>query len=224
MAENTSRQQWIDRYVRNDLTVEEITEFELALMESPQMQKGLEAVLGLREALLLEPDPGQETGVDDLLPESLSGGGNWRSLAMVASVLLAVFSTVMFWKVSNDSAALQNQLDLLSQPRTVLLTVPVNIMRSASSQEPDVIVKIPTGHSAMMLDIELNPASRQQPSLGFALLDEAGTAVLKWSATAGATGHVEALLNSEQVPASRLWLEISSEDGQVLDRRLLEFR
>ena len=224
MAEDTSRQQWIDRYVRNELTVEEITEFELALIDSPQMQKGLEAVLGLREALLLEPDPGQETAGDDLLPESLSGGGNWRSLAMVASVLLAVFSTVMFWKVSNDSAALQNQLDLLSQPRTVLLTVPVNIMRSASSQEPDVIVKIPTGHSAMMLDIELNPASRQQQSLGFALLDEAGTAVLKWNATAGADGHVEALLNSEQVPASRLWLEISSEGGQVLDRRLLEFR
>ena len=109
MAENTTRQQWIDRYVRNDLTVEEITEFELALMESPQMQKGLEAVLGLREALLLEPDPRQETGVDDLLPESLSGGGNWRSLAM-------------------------------------------------------------------MLDIELNPASRRQQSLGFALLDEAGIA------------------------------------------------
>jgi hypothetical protein len=224
MAEDTSRQQWIDRYVRNELTVEEIAEFELALMESPQMQKGLETVLGLREALLLEPEPGQQTAVDDLLPESLSGGGNWRSLAMVASVLLAVFSTVMFWKVSNDSAALQNQLDLLSQPRTVLLTVPVNIMRSASSQEPDVIVKIPTGHSAMMLDIELNPASRQQQSLGFALLDEAGMAVLKWSATAGPDGHVEALLNSEQVPASRLWLEISSEDGQVLDRRLLEFR
>ena len=224
MAEGTSRQQWIDRYVRNELTVEEIAEFELALMESPQMQKGLKAVLGLREALLLEPGPGQETTVDDLLPESLSGGGNWRSLAMVASVLLAVFSTVMFWKVSNDSAALQNQLELLSQPRTVLLTVPVNIMRSASSQEPDVIVKIPAGHSAMMLDIELNPASRRQQSLGFALLDEAGTAVLKWNATAGADGHVEALLNSEQVPATRLWLEVSSEDGEVLDRRLLEFR
>jgi tryptophan 2,3-dioxygenase len=90
MAENTSRQQWIDRYVREELTVEEITEFEEALMESSVMQSELEAVLGLREALL---------------------------------------------------------------------------------HEPDVIAQKPTGHSALLLDIELNSVSRQQQVLDQRLLE-----------------------------------------------------
>jgi hypothetical protein len=143
MAENTSRQQWIDRYVREELTVEEITEFEEALMESSVMQSELEAVLGLREALL---------------------------------------------------------------------------------HEPDVIAQKPTGHSALLLDIELNSVSRQQQALDFTLVDEAGAVVLSWNAAVGPDGHVDALLNSEEVPASRLRLDISAEDGQVLDQRLLEFR
>lgn len=54
MAEQTSRQAWADRYVRDEMVVGEMVEYETALMESPGMQQELETVLGLREALFLE--------------------------------------------------------------------------------------------------------------------------------------------------------------------------
>jgi hypothetical protein len=139
-------------------------------------------------------------------------------------VILAVFSTVMFWKVGNDSADLQHQVDLLSQPRTQVLTVPVNIMRSAGSQTPDVIVQKPTGHAAILLDIELAPPSRQLDDVHFALLDQGGKAVANWVATPSPQGRASVLLNSEQIPVSQLWLEISSRSGDLIERRLLEFR
>lgn len=222
MSRKTTRLEWVNRYVRDELTVDEMAEFEHTLMDSPAMQQDLETVLGLREALLLEPE--QHVPRDELLPESLAGGGNWKSMALAATVILAVFSTVMFWKVSNESAHLQRQLDVLSQPRSNVLRVPVNIMRSAGARTPDVIAQKPAGHSAILLDIQLAPRSLQQPSLVFSLVDEAGTTVLSWSATSFANGRAEALLNSEQVPGMRLWLEIASDDGELLERRLLEFR
>jgi len=222
MAEHTSRHEWVDRYVRNELTVNEITEFEQVLMESPAIQKDLETVLGLREALLLEPE--QDIPIDGLLPESLSDRGNWQSMALAASLVLAAFSSGMAWKFSNDSADLQKQLNLLGQPRTDVLTVPVNIMRSAGSQAPDVIIQKPSGHSAILLDIELGKAALQQQALAFALVDEAGSKVLDWRTAAAAGGRVEVLLNSERIPATRVWLEIATSDGQLLERRLLEFR
>ena len=56
MAKQTSRQVWVDRYVREELAVDETVEFEQALMESSAMQQDLETALGLREALLFEPE------------------------------------------------------------------------------------------------------------------------------------------------------------------------
>lgn len=191
-------------------------------MNSPGMQQELETALALREALLLSSEP--EPGTDDLLPESLSGAGNWQPMALAATVILAVFSTVMFWKVSNDSANLQHQVDLLSQPRTQVLTVPVNIMRSAGGQTPDVIIQKPPGHSAILLDIELAPPSLQLQEIHFALRDPDGNAVASWVVAPSPQGHASVLLNSEQVPESQLWLELSAEGGEIIERRLLEFR
>lgn len=222
MPEQTSRQAWVDRYIRDELTVDEIAEFEASLMESPGMQQELETVLGLREVLLFESRRYRGTG--GLLPETLFGVGKWQPLALAATVILAVFSTLMYWKVSNDSAGLQRQLELLSLPRTQVLTVPVNIMRSAGRQTPDVIVQKPAGHSAILLDIELGSYTRGLELLDFALVDEAGNTILTWTAAPTPAGRASVVLNSEQVPASRLWLQISSSDGQVLERSLMEFR
>jgi hypothetical protein len=138
--------------------------------------------------------------------------------------ILAVFSTVMFWKVSNDSAQLQRQLVSLSQPRTQVLTVPVNIMRSAGQHTPDVIIQKPTGHSAILLDIELGSRARELDRLAFALVDETGNSISDWIDAPTPDGRASVVLNSEQLPASRLWLQISSINGQALERRLLEFR
>jgi len=222
MAKQTSNQKWVDRYIRDELAVEETVEFEQALMESPAMQQDLEASLALREALLLEPE--QSVTQDGLLPEPLSGGGNWQTMALAASVLLAAFSTVMFWKVSNDTAGLRSQLDLLSQPRTEVLTVPVNIMRSVGSLSPDVIIQKPAGHSAILLDIELGPTAVEFENLEFELVDDGGAPITSWIAAPTRSGRARVLLNNEQVPSARLWLQISSSEGQVLERRLLEFR
>jgi hypothetical protein len=222
MAKQSARQVWVDRYVRDELAVDETVKFEQALMDSPAMQQNLETALGLREALLLEPE--QNVPRNGLLPEPLPGGGNWQPVALAASVLLAVFSSVMFWKVSNDSAGLQNQLDLLKQPRTQVLTVPVNIMRSASNRTPDVIIQKPVGHSAILLDIELGPAASNFEELVFELVDDDGTAISSWNAAPVQSGRASVLLNSEQVPSTRLWLQISSNTGQKLGQRLLEFR
>lgn len=222
MAKQTSRQVWVDRYVREELAVEETVEFEQALMESSAMQQDLETALGLREALLLEPE--QSLPRNGLLPESLPGGGNWQPVALAASLLLAVFSTVMFWKVSNDSAGLQNQLDLLNQPLTQVLSVPVNIMRSTSNRTPDVIIQKPAGHSAILLDIELGSAARELEELIFELVDDGGVALLSWNTAPTKSGRASVMLSSERIPSARLWLQISSSEGRTLERRLLEFR
>ncbi len=107
---------------------------------------------------------------------------------------------------------------------TFLQSVPVNIMRSASSRTPDVIIQKPVGHSAILLDIELGPAAGKLEELVFELVDDDGTVITSWNATPTQSGRASVLLNSEQVPSSRLWLQISSSTGQKLERRLLEFR
>jgi hypothetical protein len=89
---------------------------------------------------------------------------------------------------------------------------------------PDVIVHKPAGHSAILLDIELGPRARESELLEFALVAYAGNPILTWSAAPAEDGHTSVMLNSEQVPASRLWLQTSSSDGQVLERSSLEFR
>lgn len=54
MAEQTPRQAWVDCYIRHRMSVEGMAEFESVLMESAGLQRELETVLGLREALFLE--------------------------------------------------------------------------------------------------------------------------------------------------------------------------
>jgi hypothetical protein len=50
--DRASRLEWVDRYVRDELSVEEIAAFELALLDSPEMQQELETTLALRQLLL----------------------------------------------------------------------------------------------------------------------------------------------------------------------------
>lgn len=222
MYEQSSSQKWVDRYVRNLMTMDEIAAFEDTLMESPGLQQDLEAALALRE--LLSRESVQEPFIAEMLPQSVPRVRHWQSMALAATVVLAVFSTVMFWKIGNDSADLQRQLDQLSQPRTQVLNVPLNIMRSAGGRTPDAIIQKPAGHAAILLDIELTPAARQLDAVNFSLLDQAGASVVSWSAAPTPQGHATVLLNSEQVPAAQLWLEISSPRGDLVERRLLEFR
>jgi len=87
-----------------------------------------------------------------------------------------------------------------------------------------VIVQKPSGHAAILLDIELAPPIRQLEEVHFALTDQEGRAVANWVAAPSPQGRASVLINSEQIPVSQLWLEISSGSGDPIERRLLEFR
>lgn len=212
---------WVDRYVRNELSEAEELEFETALLDSPELQDELEAALGLREAVRLEQE--SEPSASDEMAESLKGRNNWQPFAMAASVLLAVFSTVMFWKTSNDAAGLRAQIEALGQPYDSVLTVPVRIMRSSGSETPDVIVRRPEGKALVVLEIEATSAvsGLDQVSLGWRDQDE--NLIQSWSAKVSAGNQIVTGVNAGDLPGGLVWLEISDAE-KVLDRRLIEFR
>lgn len=225
MPEHRSQELWVDWYLRDELSAEDEEAFETAMLESPALQQELETALAIRGALQKDSMPEHPSpGVSDPMPEKRMGGAAWRPLALAAAVALAVLSTVMWWKSGIESADLERRLQAHAQPRTDVLTVAVPIMRSASGQSPDVIVQKPAGQAAILLDIELGLQARQEPQLGFELTDSDGGQVLSWQASPASDGRATALINSEQIPASRLWLRISDGEGNLLERRLLEFR
>lgn len=214
----------VDRYVKNQLSPEEVEEFEIEMLDSPRLQDELEAVLALKGILQAETDLEPVRAVAEPRATYGNKGTNWNQLALAASFALALFSSVMWWKTGNDAATFENQVELLSQPNTNVLRVGIPIMRSAGSQTPDVIVQKPGPGSAMFFEVEVAPSVAERAPLEFQLLNDSDELILRWSATPGLNRHANVLVNSDQVPATRLWLTISSSDGELLERRLLEFR
>jgi hypothetical protein len=56
------------------------------------------------------------------------------------------------------------------------------------------------------------------------LIDQDGKLVASWVAAPSQQGGATVLLNSEQIPVSQLWLEVSTQGGELFELRLLEFR
>lgn len=221
MVRKTAKPDVIDRYVRNELAADEIVKFEEALVESPELQRELETILGLREALALRP----ETAADPGRAEPRPGAEYWRPAAVAASLLLAVFSTAMLWKVSNENAGLREDLDLLAQPRTTVLRIPVDTLRSGGAdQRPDVVIRKPEGRAALLLDIDYSSMAGRHERIFFELNDERGAVLMAWSIEARAGGRSSVMVDNEHIPAGRIWLRFLSAEGEELDRRLLEFR
>lgn len=222
MAEHHYDSEWIDRYLRNELTEEQEAEFETALLDSTQLQQDLEAAMGVRQALLLDEElPARDTG--EALDGPMAAGSRWQSLAMAASVVLAVFSTTMYWRESNQAAGLQSEIAALRQPRGNVLTVPVDIMRSGTDQTPDVIVRKPEGAAIIVLDIEASQAVIGLDTIQMDLREPQGQVLLSWTARADSGGRIRSALDVSTLPAGKLWLEMGQGE-KVLDRRLLEFR
>ena len=212
----------IDRYIRNELAADEEAEFETELLDSPELQRQLETAMGVRQALLLDDELGGSRQAEPL--QDMDARNNWQPLALAASVLLAVFSTTMYWKTSNDAAALQSEIEVLSQPHTAVLTVPVNIMRSAGSQTPDVIIQKPGGNALVALDVELGHATVAAELARLTFRDLQEVELISWESGSIENGRIIAVFNTQQLPDGRVWLELSDEKGKVIDRRLLEFR
>lgn len=211
---------YLDRYLRNELTAEEEAEFETALLDSPDLQDALEATVALREAIRLE---GEETSLEDeKTVDILEGRNNWQPYALAASLLLAVFSTTMFWKVSNDATELQQRIKVLRQPFTDVLTISVDIMRSGVNV-PDVVVQKPTDKALLLLEIELSPPGRQRDTIHMTLRDESLADIVSWTSVVSGQSTVDVAIASQQLPDGLVWLEMADSNGEVFDRRLLEF-
>ena len=216
--------EWVDQYLRNKLSEADEEAFETALLESSELQQELETALALRKVLERASEDAMASDEADPPQQLLNSGSGWRPMALAASILLAVVSTVMWWKSGNDLATLERQVQAMSEPLTEVLTVPVNIMRSGSQTTPDVIIQKPQGRAAILLDIELGLQAREEAGLNFELVNAEDTTILAWQSAPNAQGRSTAILHSEQMPASMLWLKISTAEGDPIEQRLLEFR
>ena len=191
----------MDRYVRNELGKEEEFEFEVALLESEELKKELETALGLKQLLKLSEDQIEDKSSGQA-PENRS---NWQPYALYqpnmknAPVILTVSSMALYWKANGENLALSERVYSLSQPRTGVRVVAVDIMRSASSRTPDVRILKPQGHSSIILDIELAPVSAKADSLSFKLIQDDKSVQLEWDARPDSTERAKVAINSEAV-------------------------
>lgn len=221
MTEQGKYDDWVDRYVRDELSEEEVEEFEERLMTDSDLQGQLEAVLLMKEALKLGNESEADAAKDAV---AIPWRNQWSPMAIAASVLLAVVSTTLYWRSNVEIGHLQDQVAALQAPRTSVLTVPVDIMRSAGSATPDVIVELPAGHGAIVLDIELSPRFRNLQTVDFELLTQDSEAVLGWTAAPAGSDTIKVVLDSEVVPAGMIQLRMSDPDSDKQESRLLEFR
>ncbi len=219
MVMNNSR---TDRYVRNKLTPAEVEAYELQMMDSPELQDELEEALLLKEALKLGR-AGSEVPKDSGVVANDSGS-RWMPWALAASVTLMLVSSYLYVSNWSETKLLKNQLASLSQPRSEVLFATVKIMRSAGNAVPDSIIQLPERSVMVMLEIELGSRSRNVQNLLFSFESEGQATGLNWIGSPDASGLTTVAINSEQIPLGMVWLVVSASDGEVLERRLLEFR
>lgn len=222
MADYNINNDWVDLYIRDELNADEEIAFEERLLEDTELQQELKAALAIKETFkrtdLITGDV-----VD--APVSSSIRNSWTPFAMAASVLLAVASTTLLWRANIETDGLRQQLEALQQPRTSVLNVPIDIMRSAGSSTPDAIIQKPDGQGVIVLDIELSARFGQLENVDFELREEATEdAVLAWSSRPTPDNRASVVLNSESIPEGRVILSITSSASQQKETRLLEFR
>ncbi len=221
MAEYDINNDWVDRYVRDDLNAEEEIAFEEKLLEDPELQQELKAALAIKETFKRT-----DLVTGDVVDPSVSTStrNSWTPFAMAASVLLAVASTTLLWRANIETDGLRQQLEALQQPRTSVLNVPVDIMRSAGNGSPDVIIQKPGSQGVIVLDVELSSRFSQLDQINFELSKENGGQFLAWSSSPSPKGRASVVLNSESIPDGRVILTMNAPGSQLKETRLLEFR
>lgn len=215
MAETFNTGDWIDRYLKEELSVEELERFELRLMDDTALQDELEAALAVRQALSMAPPEGGEV-VSAIDPAPVR---EWAPWATAASVALAVVCVVALARTQVENAGLQERLRALEGPRSGVLTVTLDPMRSGSPQ--GTVVYRPADLSAVLLDIPLPPAVRESTPLRFELR-QGDSSLASWKATTDASGRITTLLDGGLVPDGLFILVIRSDDGEVLEQRAFE--
>ncbi|MGB5291467.1 MAG: hypothetical protein WBN41_08455 [Lysobacterales bacterium] len=225
MTENLHDIEWVDRYIRNQLSAEEEAEFEVRMLQSKELQQHLQTAMALKESLKLDEEIGKSSARPPLTGQSRMKN-RWRDMAIAASVMIALGSSAGLVVSRYQTDRLEQQIAELNQPATAVLLVPVHIMRSSEPGSSHVIVQKPPGRALIQLDIELSgqALAQAQPFLQFALVNDKERPVLTWQASPLANGRATVLLRNDQVPAGNVRLEISDQGGNVLERHLLEFR
>lgn len=221
MTEHSKYNDWIDRYVKDELSDEEVVLFEEQLINDSQLQSQLEAVLVIKEALKSD----HESGTEFTESEFISAKRNqWSSMAIAASVVLAVVSTTLYWRTSVEVGHLQQQLTSLKSPRSTVLSVPVNIMRSGGATTAGTIIQKPGDNGVIVLDIELSAGFHKLETINFQLQTDTQTPALEWSAAPNSSGRTTVVLNADVVPDGMVRLTIADPSGDLLESRLLEIR
>ena len=176
-----------DRYVNDNLSPAEVKEYELRLLEGPEMLDDLEDTLVLKKALKLDQARShiyQNAGVPEI-----GSRPNWMQWALAASVVLLVFSSAFHLTSRNDNKFLKNLVTQLEQPRDNIIIATVKIMRSANNKVPGSIILLPNKNSTVLLEIELGSRSRAAQQLLFKLESEDKSINLTWSGSPDVGGY-----------------------------------
>jgi hypothetical protein len=207
------------QYVRNKLSPARVEEYELRLLESPELQDELEEALMLQQALKLDESRSAENKHSETAKRP-----NRMHWALAASIALMLVSAYFHLTARNESNLLKDQVAALSEPRSEVLFATVKIMRSSSNSVPESIIQLSDQNSTVLLEIELGGRSRTAHALLFSFESENEPGNLTWTGSPDTRGLATVAIYSEQIPLGLVWLVVSSTDGEVLERRLLEFK
>lgn len=214
----------VDRYVRGEFDGVETAAFEAELLESPRLQDALEVSLGLQR--LVEgglDEPAAEANLPRA-PGDAAGGSapHWTAWAIAASIVLAATMGTFLWRSELENTRLQSRLAELDQPVQAVLTVPLDVMRSASTRTPDVRIRKPAGGALLILDVEVAAQLLDAGALRLELRDSSGAVLRDWSGAPGESGRIELALRTDQLPDGVLELRMSDPASAASDSRLVE--
>lgn len=224
MTENNAMSARVDRYVRGELDDGETTAFETELLESPQLQDALEVALGLQSAVKRERRqcPAQ---IIHLQASGRTVGTPPRrrpQWALAASIAFAAGVAALLWRSGVENAQLNSRIVELTRPVETVLTVPLDVMRSAGSLAPDVRIRKPAGAAVLILDVEVPAQMADASSLNVELRKDQGAELLRWSARPNASGRIQFALRTDQLPDGRLTLHLSDPASGDADSRSIE--
>lgn len=230
MTESAVMSERVDRYVRGELDEAQAAAFEAELLESPRLQDALEVALGLQRVARFGAAPASA----EVLPlrtraaaapppaRPLESAPGWRNWALAASVVLAVTSTTLLWRAETQNAGLQARVDELAQPLSEVLTVPVDVMRSADPSTPDVRIRRSAAPATLVLDVELAAQLVGTSTLDLQLSGPDGAALASGTATPTADGRVEIALRTAGLPDGVLTLRLAAPDSGAAQIRRVE--
>ena len=215
------------QYVRNKLSPAATKDYELRMLESPELQDELEEALMLQQAL--GQDKAAVAGFKNThWAASVKRPYQFQWALAASAALLFICTSLLtvnvYYNGQAENELLRNQIADLGKPRADVVFASVKIMRSAGNMVPDSIIQLPSQDTTIMLDIELGSRSRYAGELVFTLDSESHPVDLSWLGSPDADGFTTVAIDSEKIPAGLVWLQVSAKNGETLERRLLEFR